>query len=906
MQRNQSNDEEVTRLINDLNEKIDSFAVQNWPILKEIMLRNMRVLAAFKIILMLANSDLFKQLMANEHVAIVNKERLILDPNCEKFDSITNVIFDLIKNILSEDKEINLDISDNDLNNNSSNSNKNSNNNSNNETKFSVVDMLIENFEKFLDQYLPQLISYEDINSLYNNGKKSSKFPAEMLNFMEKFRIAVFYDRRLLYAENPPTEKSLFYWQAFNNVMPLNPEEKTTLVQILNMNEKYLNSNQKMLKFQILHSENFKNAIITLHIQSPKSYNFSDFLKLPSNLSENAFNIVIKTPETLTSVNDSMNKPRNKRFFRDFSNFIKVLQSEIKEFVEFQSQEEKKEEIKTPVEFQSKFILQSKLPKEEEIKNAVEIFFENTLTQIRNKCNIPFEKLRFEYQVKEIIEAAEGNGKDITKQSLTSFLQFVISIDKKSNAHFSIDHIELYNAIELAILSAEGDFKIVHDVLNVKNLLTNDEKTNLFNRLSLKGKICQITEGKCPDFLNFKKINGHIIYPIKREIKKDSETHSKKYDVFFDPLCNGEFNDYLSDKNIGFFKQAIFEKLSYYTTEDKKEIIIEIAISKNLSENFKQQIINQYCKLTETSEINFKNELDKIKKLESCTSEEQKKIIPELVVSKNLTKYNKEKIIQPYFESLKINFEKELHWIENLRIEFFRSEEKILIMYKILESPNLNEIAKGIIIQEFLESEKDIFTQILFPSEKLLLLDNLNKFIDTISAYIPSINDLSSSSNLDEKIEVMYNILNEQCLQKSFKRKMVTEIYKFSSNEFTQKLEPNKFIEIVVLGYLPINETVLKVFLYKIYTSYKDNLNQLDDFLTSIRNNPSKDDFFNAVFSNINIKSLIDACNDISNIKNLEDKKLSLIENYIYNIAKVSFDSTKIQIQDRQNEAPEL
>ena len=865
--------------------------------------------------------------------------------------------------------------------------------------------MLIENFEEFIDQYLLQLISYEDINSLYNNGKKSSKFPAEMLNFMEKFRIAVFYDRRLLYAENPPTEKSLFYWQAFNNVMPLNPEEKTTLVQILNMNEKYLNSNQKMLKFQILRSENFKNAIITLYIQSPKSYNFSDFLKLPSNLSENAFNIVIKTSEKLTkehnelieksgelikkindqantkkitdlkikiknldkllekideiskesnifsnpklisetieildsinlkyplafidideildlsefaflkwttlikSINDSMNEPRNKRFFRDFSNFIKVLQSEIKEFIEFQSQEEKKEEIKTPVEFLSQFKLQSKLPKEEEIKNAVEIFFENTLTQIRNKCNIPFEKLRFEHQVKEIIEAAERNGKDITKQSLTSFLQSLISIDEKSNSHFSINHVELYNAIELAILSVENNFKIVHNVLNVKNLLTNDEKASLFNHLSLKGKICQITKGKCPDFLNFKKINGHIIYPIKREIKKDSKTHSKKYDVFFDPLCNGEFNDYFSDKNISFLMQAIFEKLSYYTTEDKKEIIIEISISKNLSENFKQQIINQYCKLTETSEINFKNELDKIKKLESCTSEEQKKIIPELVVSKNLTKYNKEKIIQPYFESLKINFEKELHWIENLRIEFFRSEEKILIMYKILESPNLNEIAKGIIIQEFLESEKDIFTQILFPSEKLLLLDNLNKFIDTISAYIPSINDLSLSSNLDDKIKVMYNILNEQYLRKSFKRKMVTEIYKLSGDEFTQKLEPNKFIEIVVLGYLPLNEDIFTMFLCTIYMLYKDNSNQLDDFLTSIRNNPSKDNFFNAVFSNINIKSLIDACNDISNIKNLEDKKLSLIENYIYNIAKVSFDSTKIQIQDRQNEAPEL
>lgn len=1141
MQRNQSNNEEIMRTINALNEKTDPFVVQNWPILKEIMLRNMRVLAALKIMEMLSNkSDCFKlfaKFAEYEYNIKEMKEQLILNSSPEIHNS-TSEIYDIIKNILSEDKEINLDISDNDLNNNSNDSNENSNNNSNNETKFSVVDMLIENFEKFLDQYLPQLISYEDINSLYNKVKKSSEFPAEMLNFMEKFRIAVFYDRRLLYAENPPTEKSLFYWQAFDNVMSLNQKEKTALVQILNVNEKYLNLNQKMLKFQILRSENFKNAIITLYIQSPKSYNFSDFLKLPSNLSENAFNIVIKTPKErkeeslklgkkiynlskslkespndfnkimkqienisklkeeidkiskmskpinyldvllkvsddainiiikkteeliekskklnnelikvskeimeevaklenelqevqkkekiLTAFNekfrktltkeglfiylienseqltkfieeikkisessnyictksilftsnivqniksfypnlfeniseiletrkllqliDNINQARNKieslkeeernflddisfknkslvfknhedlkNIFIELSNFSKAVIEKIEElesnklYKDIKSGNKlmksliekisaianksnifsKSNSISEIIEILSllksnhaiSFILYfyisgslqfSRFPQFDKLIKSINYtmngpqniksfknfsdfvdFFKNemkffdksqlplTKEEMQNKCENILPKTIIEFQIKKITLSQEKD-EEIANPFLISFFgSLKIAINKNLN----INHNELYNAIKISFLKVNDQFPIVYEVLNTilkdKSLLTEKEKTNLNKLFYLSEKIYQITKGKCQNFMVHEDMYKYFTRAIniKRKIIKTegennkiyTKNYTKKYDVFFDPLCNGEFNDYFSDKNIGFFKKAIFEKLSCYTLEDKKEIIIEIAISKNLPEDFKQQIIHQYCKSIGTSEINFKNELDKIKKLESCTSEEQKERISEIVINKNLTKYSKQQIICAYCD---INFEKELNWIENLRLAPYSIEEKNEIIIRILNSENLTKIAKRTIVQEN---------------------------------------------------------------------------YELVGDEFTQKLEPNKFIEIVFLGYLPLNEDIFTVFLCTIYMLYKDNLNQLDDFLTSIRSNLSKDDFFNAVFSNIDIKLLICTCNEISNTKSfIENKKLSLIEGYIYNTAKTSFDSTKIQIQNRQNKVPEL
>lgn len=85
---------------------------------------------------------------------------------------------------------------------------------------------------------------------------------------MSNLQIAAFYDRNLLIYENPPNEKILLYWLAFDNLVALSNDEKTKLAQLLNTDDSCLNNEQKELKYKILYANDFKNNIITYFKQS--------------------------------------------------------------------------------------------------------------------------------------------------------------------------------------------------------------------------------------------------------------------------------------------------------------------------------------------------------------------------------------------------------------------------------------------------------------------------------------------------------------------------------------------------------------------------------------------------------------------------------------------------------------
>ncbi len=582
------------KILNNLEQPTDSYAIENWEFLKKSLLRCMIASNSLDLSNMFAkqnNNSPYNDLLQNLNGYNSIKMRETLDKIFNFTIANTPNIYEDIQKAFLRQKNIFPNITDE------------------NPMFQNACNLLIEKYENFIYEHL-NLLNYIYINlqgptndSLHfelnineneNMLRKADYTRSKAVNpkrrrFMSNFQIAAFYDRNLLKIQNPPNEKTLLYWIAFDNLIKLNNEEKTKLAQLLNTNDNSLSDEQQEIKHKILNDDEFKNKIITNFKQSfqpwPKEGITEITLKnINDNLPDkNHVVYILHAPEeNLTELEKQFKfiflaNPIQEIYAQFYKNFHKVDEVPNDKLLT-------EEQIKAINDISSK-VMRSSLIKYDVAKSAKNFFDSLNSYQI----NISdFSKLSNWFK----FPSNTGNNNEAVSEYINNIMQNPVNLSEKNQK--AIERIKEIKKLTFLYNPEE----------NFPDTLTKDQETALIDLYDLCFK------------------RGDQLSSISPEKKIESLKYTKENDEFFNKkIENPEFTKLDEDiKEFIRYKEILNYDTEYGLTKEFNNLpeSKSIDISQYLSNNFKTLIENFDPKLPSDEELNtelenlFENTFDEI------------------------------------------------------------------------------------------------------------------------------------------------------------------------------------------------------------------------------------------------------------------------------------------------------